>query len=62
MKHVFYAVIRVEVETDLDREDAIDEMNNDCRYDFPPTENIKEVSTEWMGNYDVESDDTWDSL
>lgn len=37
----------VEVETELEVDDAIEEFEQNCHYDYPDTENVKVIQTEW---------------
>jgi len=48
MEHTLKITIMVKVTTDLSFEDAVDEIGSECEYDFPSTDNVKVVSTEWL--------------
>lgn len=45
--YILYATIRIEIESELDLENAIDEFSQGCYYKFPDTENCKVVNTAW---------------
>ena len=45
--YVLYATIRIEIESDLPFEDAIDEFQSNCIYDFPDTQKCKVIETRW---------------
>jgi hypothetical protein len=48
--HVFYALVRLEVETDLDKDRTADELSN-IDYDFKSTDTVKVVDTQWAETY-----------
>ena len=48
MKHKVYVCIEVEIETDLDYEDAIDEFGSESDYNIGSTDNVKVVKQEWL--------------
>ena len=41
------ATIRIEIESDLELDDAIDEFSAGCSYEFSDTDNCKIIKTEW---------------
>lgn len=43
-----YITIKVQVKSDLDKQEIIDELSSECYYDFPSTENVEVVNTEWL--------------
>lgn len=49
--HTIYATIKIEVESELNYEDAVDEFTQNCIYDFLGTEDCKVKSTEWTETY-----------
>jgi len=46
-KHTFYATIRIEIESQLELDEAIDEFQSNCLYDFPNTEKCNVILTRW---------------
>ena len=48
MKHTLYIKVKVEIETELDIEQALDELNSESLYNFDSTENITVLNTEWL--------------
>lgn len=47
MEHTFKVTILVKVKTDLDVDEALEELTSDCYYDFPSTDNVEVVNTRW---------------
>ena len=45
--YVLYATIKIEIESKLDWENAIDEFEANCFYDFQNTQNCKVIQTSW---------------
>lgn len=42
-----YALIKIEIESDLHITDLIDEFQSDALYNFEDTENCKVINTRW---------------
>lgn len=47
-KTTLYIVVKVEIKSDLPLEAAIDELNSECAYEIPSTDNVRVVGTEWL--------------
>lgn len=47
-KYVFKVLISVEVLTELSKEEAIEELNNNCLYEIPSVDNVMVTGTEWL--------------
>lgn len=47
-KYTFYITTKVEVETDLRIQDAIDEFQSETDYNFDSTENVTVLHTEYL--------------
>jgi hypothetical protein len=47
-EYTLTVTISVKVKTNLSIEDAIDEFGSECNYDFPSTENVEVVSSQWL--------------
>jgi len=56
MKHTLYIKVKVEIETELDIEQAIDEFGSESLYNFDSTENITVLNTEWL---DTNTQEIW---
>lgn len=48
IEQTIYITVAVKVKSNLSLEDTIDEFGSECSYDFPSTENVEVVSTEWL--------------
>lgn len=48
MENTLMVTIKVVVKSDLSFEDMIDEIGSECAYEFPSTDNVKVISTEWL--------------
>ena len=48
MKHTIYIKVKVEIETDLPIEQALDEFGSESLYNFDSTENVAILNTEWL--------------
>lgn len=48
MKHTIYVCIKVDIETDLDYEDAVDQLGNEADYNIGSTDDVKVTDTEWL--------------
>lgn len=45
--YTLYATIRIEIESELQLDEAIDEFQSNCMYDFPDTEKCNVILTRW---------------
>ena len=45
--YILYATIRIEIESELNLDDAIDEFSAGCYYEFSDTDNCKVIQTAW---------------
>ena len=45
--YTLYATIRIEIESELNLDDAIDEFSAGCYYEFSDTDNCKVIQTAW---------------
>lgn len=48
MKHTLYAVVKIEVISELPIEDLIDELGSESYYTIDGTDNIEVIETEWL--------------
>lgn len=48
MKHTLYAVVQIEVESDLPIEEIINEISSESYYTIDPTDNVEVLRTTWL--------------
>jgi hypothetical protein len=47
-KRKFWAIIEIEVDSNLSDDEAVRELSKECAYEIPSTKNVRVVGTEWL--------------
>jgi hypothetical protein len=47
-KRKFWALIEIEIDSDLSDDEAVRELSTECAYEIPSTKNVRVVGTEWL--------------
>jgi hypothetical protein len=47
-KRKFWALIEIEIDSDLSDDEAVRELSKECAYEIPSTKNVRVVGTEWL--------------
>lgn len=47
-EQTLYVIIAIKVKSNMSLENTIDEFGGECNYNFPSTENVEVVNTEWI--------------